>query len=196
METSPANAPPPDQPLESGADSSLDRARRGDVEAFRELLRAHQARVFSIALRLSGRRADAEELMQDVFLQLHGALAQIESADHLKHWLLRTVSHRSIDRLRRAERRPKLLSIDNLPAASEPHASADGADPLAGARLRQLLLELAPDARAVVLLRFQEDLDLTEIADMLAMPLPTVKSHLRRSLDRLRAQLAGDSNEP
>jgi RNA polymerase sigma-70 factor (ECF subfamily) len=47
----------------------------------------------------------------------------------------------------------------------------------------------------VVLLRFQEDLDLAEIADLLAMPLPTVKSHLRRSLDRLRARLAGDRDE-
>ena len=51
---------------------SLERARGGDLLAFRELLHAHKARVFSLALRFTGRRADAEELAQDVFLKLHG----------------------------------------------------------------------------------------------------------------------------
>lgn len=168
---------------------NLTRARRGDLAAFRELMRRHQGRVFSVALRFTGQRADAEELLQDVFLQLHGALAQIESDDHLKHWLLRTVSHRCIDRLRRAGRRPRLVSIAALSPGSEPRAAECASDPIAGTRLRQLLLDLAPDARAVMVLRYQEDLDPLEIADMLEMPLPTVKSHLRRSLDWMRAQM-------
>lgn len=173
-------------------EQSLARARRGDLAAFRELLRAHKARVFSIALRITGRRADAEELAQDVFLQLHGALAQLESGAHLRHWLLRTVTHRCIDRLRQEQRRPRLVPMEALRAESEPPAPEHGPDPLAGARLRGLLLELAPDARAVLLLRYQEDLDQSDIAELLAMPLNTVKSHLRRSLDWLRAQMAGE----
>src|SRR5687767_13085354 len=76
------------------ASDGLARARAGDTEGFRVLVRLHQARVFSIALRFTGRRAEAEELAQDVFVQLHGALACIESPAHLTHWLLRTVSHR------------------------------------------------------------------------------------------------------
>jgi RNA polymerase sigma-70 factor, ECF subfamily len=180
-----------------GADEAacLRRARFGDAAAFRELLRTHQARVFSIALRFTGRRADAEELAQDVFVQLHGALGQLEDPAHLKHWLLRTVSHRSIDRLRQQQRRPRLVPMEALHGAGEAAAPADAqGDPLAGARLRHLLLELAPDARAVMLLRFQEDLDPTDIAAVLDMPLNTVKSHLRRSLDWLREQIAGDNH--
>lgn len=169
----------------------LDRARRGELAAFRELMLASQGRVYSVALRFTGQRTDAEELLQDVYLQLHGALAQIESAEHLKRWLLRTISHRCIDRLRRASRRPRLVSMASLPPSAEPRTTEVGADPMAGARLRQLLLELAPDARAVVLLRFQEDLDPTEIAAVLAMPVPTVKSHLRRSLEWLRERMEG-----
>ncbi len=196
MDAPHASAAPARQSPESPTgEDSLQRARRGDLEAFRELLRTHQARVFSIALRFTGQRADAEELMQDVFLQLHGALAQIAGIDHLRHWLLRAVTHRCIDRLRRAGRRPRLVPMDALPAASEPQAHQAETDPLANARLRELLLELAPDARAVVLLRFQEDLDLAEIAAVLAIPLSTVKSHLRRSPDWLRAQLAGENHE-
>jgi RNA polymerase sigma-70 factor (ECF subfamily) len=176
-------------PLEAGGDDTLARARHGDLNAFRDLMRAHQARVFSVALRFTGQRTDAEELLQDVFLQLHGALAQISNEEHLRHWLLRAISHRCIDRLRQSGRRPRLVSIASLPAAAEPQATEREADPILGPRLRALLLELAPDARAVMVLRFQEDLDPTEIAAVLAMPVPTVKSHLRRSLEWLRAQL-------
>jgi RNA polymerase sigma-70 factor (ECF subfamily) len=183
-DTSPRNVAPGD---------SLERARRGDLAGFRELLRANKARVFGIALRITGRHADAEEVAQDVFLQLHGALAQIASAEHLKHWLLRAVSHRCIDRLRSEGSRPPLVPLDTLPESA--HAAApDDSDPLAVAQVQRLLLQLAPEARAVVLLRFQEDLDQSDIASVLAMPLNTVKSHLRRSIEWLRAQMAGGNH--
>jgi RNA polymerase sigma-70 factor (ECF subfamily) len=195
MDARHANTPLTDRPPDGITPTdSLQRALGGDVEAFRQLMRINQARVFSIALRFTGSRHDAEELLQDVFLQLHGSLAQISSDEHLRHWLLRAISHRCIDRLRHKGRRPKLVPIEALPAAFEPHAPERESDALANARVRELLLELAPDARAVMLLRFQEDLDLAEIATLLAIPLSTVKSHLRRSLDWLRAQLSGENH--
>jgi RNA polymerase sigma-70 factor (ECF subfamily) len=183
-----ANAVP--RPTPPAADGDLCAAQRGNVLAFAQLVRLHQARVFSIALRLCGRREDAEELAQDAFLQLHAALRQIENDSHLRHWLLRTVTHRAIDRLRSREREPRIVQIDashDLCAVNEP------GDPLAQHRLRALLLQLPPDARAVLLLRYQEDLDPTDIAAVLTMPLNTVKSHLRRSLEWLRGQQAGDA---
>jgi RNA polymerase sigma-70 factor, ECF subfamily len=172
----------------------LQRARRGVPDAFAAILREHESRVYSIALRFTGRRSDAEELTQDVFLQLHGALGRMVDSGHLKRWLLRTVTHRCLNRLRNDSRRPKLVPIETLEPASEPHSSELAADPLLGTRLRQLLLQLPADARAVMLLRFQEDLDPSEIASVLEMPVNTVKSHLRRSLDWLRAQCAGDNH--
>jgi RNA polymerase sigma-70 factor (ECF subfamily) len=62
-------------------------------------------------------------------------------------------------------------------------------DPLLGELLRTLVAELAPDARIVVTLRFQEDLDMSEIAAITDMPVNTVKSHLRRSMSALRRKL-------
>jgi RNA polymerase sigma-70 factor, ECF subfamily len=175
-------------PEADAAGDLLQAAKLGSVAAFEQLLRLNQGRVFSIALRLTGRREDAEELAQDVFVQLHAALPQIESAAHLRHWLLRTVSHRTIDRLRQHSRQPRVVSLDaSHDVADTEHSS----DPLAQRKLRLLLLQLPPDARAVLLLRFQEDLDPTQIAAVLGMSLNTVKSHLRRSLDWLRAQTAG-----
>ncbi len=188
MESRFAHAAPADLPP-SGTPDNLERARRGDLAAFRELLRAHKARVFSIALRFTGRHADAEEVAQDVFLQLHGALAQIATAEHLKHWLLRTVSHRCIDRLRSEGSRPQLVPMDVLPEDAQVAVMEEGGDPLMVAQVQRLLLQLAPEPRAVMLLRFQEDLDPSDIATMLAMSVNTVKSHLRRSIEWLRAQL-------
>lgn len=181
-------------PVPLGGADSFVRARRGDLTAFGELLREHEARVYSVALRFTGRRLDAEELTQDVFVQMHGALGRITDRDHLRRWLLRTVTHRCLNRLRDDSRRPKLVSIDTLPPDAEPPASEAGHDPLASARLRSLLLDLTPEARAVMLLRFQEDLDPSDIAAVLEMPVNTVKSHLRRSLDWLRERWNGESH--
>lgn len=175
---------------------ALDRARQGDAAAFNALMREYEARVFSIALRFTGRRTDAEEIAQDVFVQLHGALARIADRQHLVRWLLRTTTHRCLNRLRDAKRRPKLVSIDTLQPGSEPPAPEQNTDPLVGAQLRRLLLELAPEARVVLLLRYQEDLDPTDIAGLLGMSINTVKSHLRRSLEWLRTQYPGDHHEP
>lgn len=171
--------------------TEVDLARRGDMEAFARLVRTHQARVFSVAFRLTGRREDAEELAQDAFVQLHAALPQIQGEAHLTHWLLRAVTHRSIDRLRQRERQPRLVPLE---AAGE-DIPADQVDPLSARRLQTMLQVLPVPARAVVLLRYQEDLDPPEIATLLDMPLNTVKSHLRRSLDALRALLGGHPHE-
>jgi RNA polymerase sigma-70 factor, ECF subfamily len=173
------------------APGDLAAAQRGDSAAFARLVRAHQGRVFSVALRLTGSREDAEELAQDAFVQLHAALIQVHSPQHVLHWLLRTITHRSIDRLRARERSPRLVQID---AGNEPSGHDAACDPLWEKRLRGLLLQLPDAPRAVVTLRFQEDLEPTEIAEVLEMPLNTVKSHLRRSLEWLREQQAGDGN--
>jgi RNA polymerase sigma-70 factor (ECF subfamily) len=176
------------------AKDCLTRARRGEVAAFDQLMRQHESRVFSIALRFTGRRADAEELTQDVFVRLHANLGRIADAGHLRRWLLRAVSNACLNRLRDQRRRPRLVPIESMPASSEPAAPEIESDALAAPHLRRLLLELAPEARAVLLLRFQEDLDPSEIAAALDMSVNTVKSHLRRSLEWLRTQCAGDAH--
>jgi RNA polymerase sigma-70 factor (ECF subfamily) len=168
------------------ADGDFAAARAGDSNAFVRLVREHQARVFSVGLRLTGRREDAEELSQDTFLGLHRQLCNLESAAHVRHWLCRTVTHRAIDLLRARARRPQVQATDDL-VLEVPVEDTSG-DPLLHRTLRALLLRLPEVPRAVMVLRFQEDLDPLDIAATLDLPLNTVKSHLRRSLDWLRAQ--------
>ncbi|HWZ63117.1 MAG TPA: sigma-70 family RNA polymerase sigma factor [Steroidobacteraceae bacterium] len=171
------------EPCTSGA--LLARAIAGDTAAFGALVRRYQRPVYGLALRMLSDRHRAEDLAQEVFLQLYGHLAAIESPDHLSFWLRRVTMHRAIDRLRREPR-----FVLSPPEAAERVASeAVDADPILERRLRELLAELPPAARAVVLLRYQEDLDPVEIGRTLKMSVNTVKSHLRRSLALLRERL-------
>jgi RNA polymerase sigma-70 factor (ECF subfamily) len=152
---------------------------------FRELVEAHQSRVFSIAYRVLGDRCTAEEVAQDVFLELYRAWDDITSEEHLLAWLRRVAVHRATDALRR---RPRTLhgaaELEDW-MAQAPHD--DG--PLSlGSEIERMLLTLPPTQRAVVLLRYQEDLLPAEIAETLGMPMATVKSHLQRALKRMRAK--------
>jgi RNA polymerase sigma-70 factor (ECF subfamily) len=164
----------------------LTRALAGDAAAFGMLVRMHQRSVYSLALRMVSDREKAEDLAQEVFLQLHRNLAAIESAAHLAFWLRKVTLNRSIDRLRSE---PKLEDMP-LEAADGVVSEAADADPLLARRLSTLVAQLPAAPRAVLLLRYQEDLDPTEIARTLGMSINTVKSHLKRSLSLLRERFA------
>lgn len=160
----------------------LTRALAGEAAAFAWLVRNQQRSVYSLALRMLGDRHKAEDLAQEVFLQLHRSLASIESMTHLVFWLRKVTLNRAIDRLRR-EPRMEVLPLEEADAVANVDLDED---PLLARRLRQLVNQLPPAPRAVLLLRYQEDLDPTDIARTLSMSINTVKSHLKRSLALLR----------
>ncbi len=177
------------------AHAILAQAQAGVARAFTQLVQAHQRSVYSLALRALASRVEAEDLAQEVFLQLHLGLDRIESPDHLVYWLRRTVTHRAIDRIRQRNRRPDafssasdLAAMADSTAVAEPAATVEGEDPLLARRLGRLVAELPAIPRLVVVLRYQEDLDPAEIARVLDLSVNTVKSHLRRSLASLRAR--------
>jgi RNA polymerase sigma-70 factor, ECF subfamily len=176
---------------EAGEDA-LARAKSGDQTAFAELVREHQAMVFSLARYFLRDRETAEELAQDVFLSLYQNLASIESPAHLKYWLRKVTGHRCIDYGRR--NRLKIARAPfSLEEAPEPVSMFDlleSRDFMLRNTLRRLVAALPEKPRLVVTLRYQEDLDPTEIARVLEMPLNTVKSHLRRSLAILREKVS------
>ncbi len=177
------------------AHALLAQAQAGVARAFTQLVRAHQRSVYSLALRALASRVEAEDLAQEVFLQLHLGLNRIESPGHLVYWLRRTVTHRAIDRIRQRNRRPDafspasdLVAMADSTAMAGPTAMVEGEDPLLARRLGRLVAELPAIPRLVVVLRYQEDLDPAEIARVLDLSVNTVKSHLRRSLASLRAR--------
>ena len=141
--------------------------------------------VYGVAYNYLHDSAMAEELAQEVFLILYRNLGKIESASHLTHWLRKVTSHRCIDFSRRHRIEVQQLT-DEMP---EPAAVFREPDPLLSSTLRRLVATLPEVPRMVVTLRYQEDLEPAEIAEMLDMPVNTVKSHLRRSLSILREKV-------
>ncbi|HWR53629.1 MAG TPA: sigma-70 family RNA polymerase sigma factor [Bryobacteraceae bacterium] len=160
---------------------------RGDFAA---LIRQHQAMVFSVGWNFLRDRATAEELAQEVFLQLYQSLPDLQSPEHVTFWLRRTAVHRAIDMMRKRKLRPQL----GLEDAPEPSVPPETGDPLLKRMLGKLVASLPEKPRAVVILRYQEDMDPADIADTLGMPVRTVKSHLSRSLAMLREKLGRSTN--
>jgi RNA polymerase sigma-70 factor (ECF subfamily) len=175
----------PDAQREDRIIASLRQAVQGDAVAFAELVAEHQAMVFSIALHYLQDRSIAEDVAQEVFLELYQKLPAIESASHLTYWLRRVAVHRCIDQRRRRNTRRE-SALEQLP---EPATHDAPTDPLLLSKLRQVLEALPEKQRMMVILRYQEDLGPAEIAELLRMPVNTVKSTLHRSLDELRKKL-------
>jgi RNA polymerase sigma-70 factor, ECF subfamily len=151
---------------------------------FAEVLRANQSMVFSLAFHFLRDRGAAEEVAQDVFLRLYRKMDDLEGGKHVIFWLRKVTSHRCIDYVRK--RGHRTIALEDT--AEPPAVEAQG-DPLLNRRLRQLIATLPEKPRMVMVLRYQEDLMPEEIAEVLEMPVRTVKSHLQRSLAILREKI-------
>jgi RNA polymerase sigma-70 factor (ECF subfamily) len=155
------------------------------VNGFAEVVRQHQSMVFSLAYHFLQDRPLAEDVTQDVFLQLYREQDSLTTEQHVRFWLRKVASHRCIDAARRRKVRPRLALED----IREPAARETFRDPILSETLRKLVATLPETARMVVLLRYQEDMDPSEIAETIGMPVATVKSHLHRSLEMLREKM-------
>ena len=169
-------------------ENALVRAKGGDHDAFAALVAEHESMVYSLARHIVNDRQRAEEIAQDAFLQLYRNLGGIESVAHLVRWLRQVTTRRCIDHIRRS--RFRAISLDEV---KELEAAAKPGDPMLQRRLRELIATLPELQRVVLTLRYQEDLDPSEICRIVKMPVNTVKSHLHRALLALRKKLGEGS---
>ena len=149
--------------------------------------------VFSLAWRMTGDHGLAEELAQDVLLELDRHLGTMKSPEHVRYWLRQVTLHRVADALRKRRTKAADLDGDLWVELEERHGLVDSRDDSAlAARIEELLASLPEAQRSALVLRYQEELTPEEIAAMLKSPLATVKSQLQRGLKLLRAR-AGQS---
>ena len=180
-----------DAEQDSQLEGALGRASRGDQTGFAEIVEEHQGMVFSIAYHFLRNSSLAEELAQEVFLHLYQNLSSIQSSAHLKYWLRRVTTHRCIDHSRRQKSRHEIALED----VAEPAVASSSPDLMLSDRLQKTVASLPEKQRMIVVLRYQEDLGPAEIAELLKMPVNTVKSTLNRSLAELRKRLARSFGE-
>lgn len=172
-----------------------ERLRRGDVSGLAGLLGRHKDRLFRYLLRLLGDEAVAEDVFQQTWLQVAERVGRYDGSRPFAPWLFTVARNLALDHLRRT--RP-----ESLDGVDEPEAAPGPLDPLAHALARQrsfrvgtAVASLAPLDREVLALRFEEELPLPELAQRLAVPVPTAKARLYRALARLRQRLLATAPE-
>ena len=182
------------QDLRSLADEDvMQLVRRGDARAFEVIYERHSAAAFSLAYRMMGTRAGAEDVTQDAFLSLWRSGARYDRArGSVRTWVLGIVHHRAIDALRRAtvhdRRRASDEGIEERFEARE-RTDVEAARREEAGTVRGALSSLPADQLQVIELAYFGGFTHTEIADMLDAPVGTVKGRMRLGLKKMKAQL-------
>lgn len=178
-------------------------AREGREAAYRELIRRYERPVFSLVLRMVRDHQLAEDLAQETFIKALNAIGSYRPEFKFSSWIFKIANNAAIDHLRRRE--VDTLSIDGAPNATTPddiEATAlqvgdRGETPLAELEARELggaieraIGRLRPEYRSCIMLRHVEGLAYEEIAQLLDLPLGTVKTYIHRARHELRDMLA------
>jgi RNA polymerase sigma-70 factor (ECF subfamily) len=174
------------------------RCRRGDMAAFEELYRAHAGRLFNLVLRMTGSMSDAEDLLQDVFLQAYRKLGSFRGDSSLGTWLYRLAVNQCLDFLRSRQGRMsrKTDSLDE-DGAAEPAAPAP-AVPASISRLdlERAIARLPEGCRAAFILHDVEGFGHQEVADILGVSEGTSKSQVHKARMKLRVLLGTGTMVP
>jgi RNA polymerase sigma-70 factor (ECF subfamily) len=174
----------------------LHRAQRGDVAAFEELARTCVDRVFALALRLVGDRAEAEDVVQETLLRAWRGIRRFHGRSGFPTWLYRIAVNEANRSLEKGTRRPRTVS---LAAAHLELSSSTKHEPTKQAEYRELLaalertlFDLAPPYRTAVVLRDIEGLSTREAAQIAGVGEPAFKSRLHEARLKLRSAI-GDA---
>lgn len=171
------------------------RARRGDADAFEQLVVAYRDQVFRLALRMCGSEADADEVAQEAFLSAWKALPNFRGESQFSTWLYQLTTHAAIDLMRREKRQIAAADITEVSAADPAPSPQQQAEQSEQREIvRDAILQLAPEQREVVVLRFMEELSYEEIGAVLKLPPGTVKSRLNRAKAQLKEILSKSGN--
>jgi RNA polymerase sigma-70 factor (ECF subfamily) len=178
-------------------------ARAGQEAAYRELIRRYERPVFALLFRMLRDRELAEDLAQETFIKALNAIESYRPEFKFSSWIFKIANNAAIDHLRRREL--DTLSLDGSPHAETPEAMQATAlqiggrqeSPLDAVEARELggMIEeaigrLRPEYRSCILLRHVEGRAYEEIAEILNLPLGTVKTYIHRARNELRLALA------
>ena len=193
MTTSKFTARPSSQAAPSAARAEdmalVERCRSGDLAAFEELYRAHAGKLFSVACRMVGNPADAEDLLQEIFLSAHRKLDSFRGDSALGTWLYRLATNHCLDHLRsRAARMNQVTdALDDEPGQAASRTLAE--QTVTKMDLERALARLPEGCRAAFVLHDVQGLEHREVAEVLGVAEGTSKSQVHKARQRLRALL-------
>jgi RNA polymerase sigma factor (sigma-70 family) len=168
------------------------RAKRGELDAYEDIVRLHQTIAFRTAWVITRSDADAEEATQDAFVKAHKALPRFRDGAPFRPWLLAIVANEARNRVRSAGRRTGLVlrvAEERRPDDAVPSPEAALLDSERREHLLAAIERLPDPAREAIACRYLLELSEEETAAALDCPQGTVKSRVSRALERLRAEL-------
>ena len=174
-------------------------ARKGDIDAFGQVVDAFQKPVFNLCYRMLGNAEDAEDAAQESFWRAYQGLSKYDLSRPFGTWMLSIAAHYCIDRLRR--KRPILLSLESLlPEDDAPDDSPGPEDQTHRKQqkeaVQELLAELGREERAMIVMRYWHDMSYEEIASSLRVSVGAVKSRLHRARHTLAERWPSHSLSP
>lgn len=180
-----------------GNDGNLIRASiGGDSTAFGALVRKHQERLLNSLVHVCGSRDEAEDVAQEAFVQAYLKLASYNGGSSFYTWLYRIAFNNAISRRRQRLKRPDTSSVDRIRDATgnEPFDDTEAAEDRVlrqerALRLRQAINRLADEFRQILVLREIDENDYDTIAEILELPVGTVRSRLHRARLQLKEEL-------
>jgi RNA polymerase sigma-70 factor (ECF subfamily) len=172
------------------------RIRKGEREAFSQLVEEYKAPIFNLAYRMTGNWEDAAELAQETFVRAFAKLNKFKLEQRFFTWLYAISLNVVKNHLRRRSLWGKLVA-GGVSAAIHDQGSNQEKDLLAKEEQQQLqdaLLKLPPDQRAALVLRYYEDQSFADIAQICGLPENTIKMRVYRALEKLRAVMMGEQS--
>ena len=173
-------------------------ARRGDSEAFAELVDQYKGKLFHLAYRMLGNRQEAEDAVQETFMRMYEHLHRYDNRHKFSTWIYRIATNLCIDRLRR---RKAVYSLDagvaegdgldgySMLPSTEPAADEVMILSETQRHVRKALDELPVKYKAAMALKYYQDMSLQEISDILNIPVATVKTRIHRGREYMRRKL-------
>ena len=173
----------------------ISRARGGDRDAFGELVEQYRDNVYRLAYRMCGNTYDADEAAQEAFVAAWRALPNFRGDAKFSTWLYRLTTNAAIDVMRREKRHQTVGDgemMDLADDADSPQETVERTEQQEA--VQKALATLSEEYREVLLLRYMEELDYAEIAEVLQLPSGTVKSRINRAKAALKAALLKSGN--
>lgn len=176
----------------------VEAARRGDKQAFSQLVQAYQRPVFNLTYRMLGNSEEAEDAAQETFLRAYARLGQYDPQMKFSTWVFSIANHHCIDRLRK--RRATHISIDDNPVLENlqedtPQPEHQALEQEQSIELQGLINLLEPEYRTPLVLRYWEEMSYEEIAEAMGVTVAAVKSRLFRARQQLMALYSSDQSE-
>ena len=177
---------------------TIKKVKKGDQQAFGELIELFQHRVYQICLRMIGNRQEAEDLAQEAFLRAYLNIDSYDINKKFSSWLFRIATNLTIDRLRKKKADyyldAEIAGAEGITLYSQLSTDEELPEEMVvnfemQESVQKEMMQLPPKYRSAIVLKYMEDLSLKEISEILNIPVGTVKTRIHRGREALRKRL-------